>query len=315
MKSNVTSLGNRIFIIDGYDLHMPERTGAYVIVDDDITIVETGPSLSVPHILQGLQELQIQLEDVRNIIVTHIHLDHAGGAGLLLQHCPQAKVYVHPKGARHLINPSRLIAGAKAVYGDTFDTLFDPIYAIPEENVISKGDGDTLQIGQYCELSFLDTPGHANHHMSIYDPISNGIFTGDTLGVRYQSLEENGVPLFLPSTSPNQFNPDAMLSSINRVKKLQVDKIYFGHYSASTNVNEVYTQLQYWLPRFVEEGEKAMRHGKDHTSLSESLVEQISDHLHKKGVSPSHPAFTMIQLDMKICAMGILDYIAERDER
>ncbi|WP_026673111.1 MBL fold metallo-hydrolase [Alkalihalobacterium bogoriense] len=311
MNTKVTSLGNRMYIIDGYDLQMAERTGAYVIMDDQITIVETGPSLSVPHILQGLQELHIKLEDVRNIIVTHIHLDHAGGAGLLLQHCPQAKVYVHPKGARHLINPSRLIAGAKAVYGDAFDALFDPIYAIAEANVITKGDGDTLQISQHCELSFLDTPGHANHHFSIYDPISNGIFTGDTLGVRYQSLEESGVPLFLPSTSPNQFDPDAMRASINRVKELNVEKIYFGHYGASTNVNEVYAQLEYWLPRFVEEGQNAGLNGKDHTWLSESLVAQIREYLHKKGVSSSHPAFTVIQLDMKICAMGILDYLAK----
>lgn len=166
-----------------------------------------------------MEQLGFSLAQVKYIIVTHIHLDHAGGAGLLVKECPHAKVVVHPKGKRHLINPKKLAAGARAIYGESFSELFDPIVPIAEERLLIKEDGDTLQIGPNCSLEFLDTPGHAKHHFSIYDPISNGMFTGDTVGIRYQQLINEGVGLFLPSTSPNQFSPHDMKSSIERMQK------------------------------------------------------------------------------------------------
>ena len=130
---NPVKLNDRIYLIDGYDLGVAKRTGIYVIDEKDLTIVETGPSPSVKYVKKGLEALGFSLDQVKYIIVTHIHLDHAGGAGLLLEECPNAKVVVHRKGARHLADPSRLIAGAKAVYGEKFSALFDPIRPIPEE--------------------------------------------------------------------------------------------------------------------------------------------------------------------------------------
>lgn len=134
-------LGHRIQLIDGYDLGIPGRTGTYVIQEEQLTIVETSASPSVPYILEGFKALGINPSDLKYIILTHIHLDHAGGAGLLLESCPHAKVIVHPKGARHLARPERLIQGARAVYGDKFDELFDPIIPIPEDKLITKADG------------------------------------------------------------------------------------------------------------------------------------------------------------------------------
>ncbi len=167
-------LGNDMTLIDLYDLSMPERTGAYVLHADELTVVETSASPSVPHLLKGLEDLNLDPKDVKHIIVTHIHLDHAGGVGLFLEHCPNATVYVHPKGKRHLADPAKLIAGAKAVYGDQFDELFDPIVPVPEERLVEKGEGDTLDIGGRV-LTFYDSPGHAKHHLSIHDSLSNGI--------------------------------------------------------------------------------------------------------------------------------------------
>ena len=203
-KEYPVKLNERMYLIDGYDLGVAERTGIYVIDEEELTIVETGPSPSIKHIKQGLEALGFTLDQVKYIIVTHIHLDHAGGTGLLLQECPNATVVVYRKGARHIANPERLIAGAKAVYGDKFESLFDPILPIAEDRLLIKGEGDVLKIGPACTLQFLDTPGHAKHHFSIYDPVSNGIFTGDTIGVRYKQLVADGIDLFLPSTSPNQ---------------------------------------------------------------------------------------------------------------
>src|SRR5699024_1559836 len=156
----------------------------YVIGEEALTLVETGPSPSVKYIKQGMEDLGFTLDQVQYIIVTHIHLDHAGGAGLFIQACPNATIVVHPKGARHLADPKRLASSARAVYGDSFQELFEPIVPVPEERLLVKGEGDTLKIGPDCTLTFYDTPGHAKHHFSIYDPVSNGIFTGDTVGIR-----------------------------------------------------------------------------------------------------------------------------------
>src|SRR5699024_100755 len=140
------------------------------------------------YVKKGLESLGFSLDEVKYIIVTHIHLDHSGGAGLLLQQCPNATVIVHERGARHLAAPRKLAAGARAIYGESFEELFEPIVPVPEERMLIKGEGDTLQISKDCTLKFFNTPGHSRHHFSIYDPISNGIFTGDTAGIRYEQL-------------------------------------------------------------------------------------------------------------------------------
>ncbi|RAT95851.1 MBL fold metallo-hydrolase [Brevibacillus sp. Leaf182] len=311
-SSQPIDLGERIHLIDGFDMGWAERTGTYVIAEEELTLVETGPSPSVPYIKAGLAKLGYTPEQVKYIIVTHIHLDHAGGVGLFLKDCPNAKVVVHPKGARHLIDPSRLIAGARAVYHDDFDRLFDPIEAVPEERILIRGDGDTLQIGGNCALEFLDSPGHANHHFSIYDPVSRGMFTGDTAGVLYPQLKKDGIHLVLPSTSPNQFDPDAMLASLSRFEASKLSRIYFGHFGMSEQVDDVYRQIREWLPVFVEEGESSLAAGQTYDELSRKLVERVSDHLQSQGINDDHEVFEVLKLDLQVCSMGILDYLHKR---
>lgn len=304
-------LNDRIYLIDGFDLGVAERTGTYVIDEEELTIVETGPSPSVKHVKIGLETLGFSLDQVKYIIVTHIHLDHAGGAGLLIQECPNATVVVHPKGARHLANPERLIAGAKAVYGEKFSTLFDPILPIPEDRLLVKGEGDVLKIGSMCTLEFLDTPGHANHHFGIYDPISNGMFSGDTVGVRYEQLIPNDVLLFLPSTSPNQFDPHAMQRAINRMKEKNLDFIYFGHFGMTDNPNEAFRQVSEWLVIFVEEAKVVVAEQKGHEVLANRLKVLVRKHLFEKGILDDHEVYGLINLDMGVCAMGMIDYLSK----
>lgn len=305
-------LGRRIHLIDGFDLGMPSRTGTYVLDEEELTLVETGPSPSVPCIREGLSELGFKLEDVRYIIVTHIHLDHAGGVGLFLKDCPNAQVVVHPKGERHLANPTRLIAGAKAVYGTNFDNLFAPVVPVPEQQLLIKGDGDTLSIGPDCTLEFMDTPGHARHHFSIYDPVSNGIFTGDTAGVRYEALEKEGIHFFLPTTSPNQFDPDAMLSSISRIRERDVERVYFGHFGMTEQVDEAFNQVTEWLPVFVEEGKRVLGSGKGVEVLTDVLLDRLRNHLESLNINETHEVYEILQLDMQVCAMGIADYLQKQ---
>ncbi|MGO4886950.1 MBL fold metallo-hydrolase [Anaerobacillus sp. MEB173] len=315
MNSKPINLGNRIHLIDGYDLGMPARTGTYVIQEEQLTLIETGPSPSVPYILKGLNELGLNPHDVKYIIVTHIHLDHSGGVGLLLKDCPNATVIVHPKGERHLADPARLIQGAKAVYREKFDELFNPILPVPQEKLLAKNDGETLTIGANCTLTFIDTPGHANHHFSIYDPVSNGIFTGDTIGVRYEPLSNEDFMLYLPSTSPNQFNPDAMLNSMEKMKRLGVERIYFGHFSVSNDVEDVYEQISHWLPIFVNTGKQLLAEGKNDTDLAEELLSLVREHLRKLHVSDDHRVYNILKVDLEVCAMGIVDYLQKQQAK
>lgn len=301
----------RIELIDGYDLGVAKRTGIYVIREEDLTIVETGPSPSVKYICAGLQALGYSMADVKYIIVTHIHLDHAGGAGLLLEECPNATVIVHPKGARHLADPERLIAGAKAVYKEKFDSLFAPIRPIPKERMMIKAEGDSLKIGPTCTLEFWDTPGHANHHLAIYDPVSNGMFTGDTVGIRYEQLASDGLEFYVPSTSPNQFNPTAMLAEINRMKALHLDVLYFGHYSYTNHVAEAFRQVEEWLPIFIAEAEVAYEEGQDYKGLRDRLFQKVQVQLRTKNILDDHSVYELIRLDMEVSAMGLMEYIAK----
>ncbi|EJR89643.1 hypothetical protein IKE_06249 [Bacillus cereus VD196] len=317
MKS-VEKLSSQLYIIDDYDFQREQRTGTYVLLGDDITLIETSASSSVPFILNGLKDLNINLDAIKNIIVTHVHLDHAGGAGYLMTKCPNATLFVHSRGARHMIDPTKLILGAKAVYGESFDKLYNPILPVPAERVCIIGEGDTLKIAANRTLTFYDTPGHAKHHICVYDSLTNGIFTGDTLGAYYRELTEYGVELYLPSTSPSQFQPEDMLKSKARIKDLNVDCIYFGHYAASTNVSEVYRQFEFWLTLFLEKGKEIFRVEKSPVTasnkLANSLFEMVQSYLTQQGVPTTHSIYEyMLRIEMDVNAKGIIQYLAQRE--
>ncbi len=311
----ITNLSKRIQLIDGFDLGLPERTGSYVIQEQEVTIVETGPSPSVAYVKAGLEGLGIPLERVRYIIVTHIHLDHAGGAGLLLQDCPNATLVVHQKGARHLSDPARLIAGAKAVYGERFDALFDPIRAVPSERILIKGEGDELWIGPSCTLEFWDAPGHAFHHLGIYDPVSNGLFAGDTAGIRYAQLAEHGIDFYLPSTSPTQFDPLLMKQSIERMARKRLSMVYFGHFGATERVEAALEQTLDWLDRFVEQGALAFGAEESSDQLAERLQVLVQAELAELGVKKDDNVMPYIDMDLQVSAQGLLDYFIKKSER
>ncbi|WP_337017709.1 MBL fold metallo-hydrolase [Oceanobacillus massiliensis] len=301
-------LDNRIHLIDGFDLDVSHRTGTYVINEEQLTLVETGPSPSVKYIKSGLAALGHSLDEVRYIIVTHIHLDHSGGAGLLLKECPNATIVVHSRGKRHLADPKKLASGARAIYGESFSELFDPIIPVPEDRIVVKGEGDTLQIGPECTLEFWDTPGHAKHHLSIFDPISNGLFTGDTVGVRYQQLQQNGIDFFLPSTSPNHFNPNEMEASIKRIREKDLDRIYYGHFGMTENTEEALNQVSEWLDVYMDVGEQAVLEGRGYDTISQRLLERIRQHLREKGIEDEHEVYILINLDLQVGSLGIIDY-------
>lgn len=310
----IEQISEGLFCIDTYDLGRPNRTSSYLLKDKKIALIETSASPSVPYIMKGLEALGVTPEDVDYLILTHIHLDHAGGAGLFMEKCKNAELIVHPKGARHLVDPSRLIASAKSVYGDQFDTLFDPILPVEESRMRTVEDGDQLVLGE-TTLTFYHTKGHANHHISIHDSKSNGVFVGDTTGVYYPELLEEDFDLILPSTSPNQFDPDAMEQSIQFYEKLAPSQLYFGHYGVYYEPDMAYEQVRYWLPIFLEEGKKAMAAKEEFYARSRDLEKRLNAHVNdyvlQHDLLLSHPVFKVIPLDTAVSAMGIIDYLVK----
>ncbi|TKD71372.1 MBL fold metallo-hydrolase [Pseudalkalibacillus hwajinpoensis] len=304
-------IGEDLSLVDLYDLTLEKRTGSYILHEQELTIIETSATPSIPYLIEGLNDLNIELKSIKNIIVTHIHLDHAGGAGSFLEKCPNARVIVHPKGARHLSNPERLIQGAKAVYGSKFDQLFDPIVPIPEDRLLVMNDGDTLPIGPNRTLTFLDTPGHAKHHFSIHDSKTNGVFVGDTVGVYYPQLD---FELYLPSTSPNQFDPEAMLDSAEKIFSYHPTAIYFGHYGKSNNPLEVSRQLKHWLTVFLDKTETIVDRSEEDSFdeqcdlLADELLLLVQTKLDEHDVPEDHVVYNYISVDLKVCAMGLIDY-------
>lgn len=311
-----TKLGERLYIIDTMDLGLPERTGCYVLTENDgATLIETSASPSKPYIEKGLTALGLGLKDIKRIILTHIHLDHAGGAGLFAASCPDAKIIVHPKGIRHLANPARLIEGAKVVYGDRFDDLFDPILPIPLDQMEALTHEEQVKLSSDRTLTFLDHPGHAKHHYGIFDSLTKGMFVGDTIGIHYKAFEDRGDPLFLPSTSPNQFDPEAMRASMVSVQSYKPERLYFGHYSMSENVNEAFRQVSLWLDLFLEATETVLKKNGNH----ETLVQTLSDLVYTKSsaakLPKGHAERQIIDLDLQVSAMGLLDYFHRQARR
>ncbi|WP_377888971.1 MBL fold metallo-hydrolase [Alkalihalobacillus sp. R86527] len=309
-------IGEDLYHVDLYDLKLEKRTGSYILLEDEITIIETSASPSIPHLLKGLEELHIDLRKIRNIVVTHIHLDHAGGAGLFLEKCPNARILVHQKGYRHLENPSRLVQGAKAVYGEKFDEFFDPIIPVPSDCILVMEDGDKLTIGENRVLTFIDTPGHAKHHFSVHDSKTNGVFAGDTVGVYYPLIDAE---LYLSSTSPNQFNPHDMLHSAEKIMEFHPDAIYFGHYGKSTAPEKVIEQLAFWLPVFIKSAEAITLANPEKTSdqvsklIADDLLSKVERTLSNQGISTDHEVYLYIKLDLQVCAMGLYDFISKQN--
>lgn len=297
------SLGHDLFLIDLHDSGFAERTGCYVFHELKKAIIETSASPSVPYLLNGLKELHIQPEEIEYVIVTHIHLDHAGGAGLLLKSCPNAKVVVHPKGARHLADPSRLIASAKMVYGEKFDELFDPIMPVPKKRIIEMEDGGELDLGGRT-LRFLHTPGHANHHFSIWDEKSAGMFTGDTAGIQYTQLMHKDIELFMPTTSPNQFDPHLMKQSIGKMMALRPERFFFSHYGMKKQPEQAVNMVLGWLNTYMQVLEKSSTVEEVETTLMKKVREQLK----KAGVEDDHPVYELLAIDLHVSAQGMIHY-------
>jgi glyoxylase-like metal-dependent hydrolase (beta-lactamase superfamily II) len=200
-----------------------------------LAIVDTGTAHTVPRLLALIAALGLSPEQVEYIIPTHVHLDHAGGAGDLMARCPNATLVTHPSGAPHLIDPARLIAGATAVYGEAgFARDYGHLSPVPEQRVVAAADGQTFDLAGRT-LTFLHTPGHANHHGCVFDSTSQGWFTGDTFGISYREFDIQGQPFLYAPTTPVAFDPVAWETSLNRLLEYRPRVMYLTHYGRLEN--------------------------------------------------------------------------------
>ena len=231
-KVNVMNVVDGISVIDS-EYYSKEFAAIYLLKQKNkVIIIETGTNYSVPFVKEALSQIGLSFSDVSYVIPTHVHLDHAGGAGLLMMQCQNAALVVHPRGARHLIDPSKLVAGAKAVYGENkFKEYYGEIFPIDANRVIQADDNFILDFDGR-ELRFIDTPGHARHHFCIWDKATKSMFTGDTFGISYRDLDHQDELYILPSTSPVQFDPEALIQSINRIMEFKPERVCLTHFSA-----------------------------------------------------------------------------------
>jgi glyoxylase-like metal-dependent hydrolase (beta-lactamase superfamily II) len=212
-------------------LYRDGLAACYLIRERDrLAFVDTGTAHTVPGLLGVIADLGLTPGHVDYVIPTHVHLDHAGGAGALMAACPNATLVAHPKGAPHLIDPAKLAAGAAAVYGDeAFARDFGGLLPVPAGRVIAAEDGQTFDLAGR-ELTFLHTPGHANHHGSIFDAGSGGMFTGDTFGISYRDFDTAAGPWLFAPTTPVAFDPDAWQQSLDRMLAFEPTAAFLTHY-------------------------------------------------------------------------------------
>ncbi len=205
--------------------------------------IENNTSHSVPILLSELEKHNINRENVKYLIITHVHLDHAGGTSELLKFCPNAIVIAHPKAAPHVIDPKRLIESSISVYGkEKFYSLYGDIQAVPSEKVRIMQDGEELIFGER-KLKFIYTRGHANHHFVIHDSKTNGIFTGDSFGIGYLNIQTGNRPFLFPSTTPTDFDAQEAKNSVRKILETGADKAYLTHFGEWKHMQEGAEQL------------------------------------------------------------------------
>jgi len=264
-------LNDVVHLIDLKPVGIENFIASYVLKGSRVAIIETGPTVSIENLLAGLREMEIKTEEVDYVAVSHVHIDHVGGAGTLLHHLPNARLLVHARGAPHMIHPEKLWTQSKQVLGDVADMYGEP-KPVPEERVMVATDGMVINLGEEVEVRVLETPGHAPHHLSFYEK-NGGVFPGDAAGI-YLSRLDMVVPI-----TPMPFHLEMALASLDKLIKMAPKRLYYTHFGQTDDAFkklETYaTQLKLWA-RIVLDG---METGKDVATICKRVLEE--DHATK----------------------------------
>jgi glyoxylase-like metal-dependent hydrolase (beta-lactamase superfamily II) len=304
----VTRLEDHIYLIDVETAGIRDFIASYVLKGKQVAMVETGPTSSVPNLLSGLRQLGVRSEDVAYVAISHVHLDHGGGVGTLLKHLPKAKVVVHQRGAPHLVHPEKLWEQSQLVLGTNITKLYGEPEPVPEDRIIAATDGMTFDVGEGITLKVIETLGHASHHQSYYESLSQSIFPGDAAGIYL-----NRIDVVVPTTPP-PLRLDVALASLNKLEDLKPKSLFYSHFGRSTNAIEKLQcyaqQLRLWAniaKQGIDRGEgveiirrqimendasvrKALDYVKIHPVLGETVLAEsvlgVVDFVQKYGVVP-----------------------------
>ncbi|HEY8328189.1 MAG TPA: MBL fold metallo-hydrolase [Rhodanobacter sp.] len=285
----------------------PRFDAAYLVVENGRgAFVDCGTHFAVPRMLAALDEAGIAAAAVDWLILTHVHLDHAGGAGELIARLPNARLVVHPRGARHMIDPSVLWAGASAVYGEAvMEQTYGRLRPIPAERVVEAPDGHVVELAGR-PLLCIDTPGHAKHHLTVYDERANVCFTGDVFGLSYRDFDTANGPFILPTTSPVQFDPPALHASIERLVALKPDAMYLTHYGRVESVERLAADLHAQIDAMVDIARAAPGKPDRHAVLMESLTDLYAARASAHGWQHGRDALRLLLgMDIKLNAQGL----------
>ena len=241
-------IGKNIYQIDLETGGFQNLICSYVIKGEKTTLVESGPTSSIPNLLDGLKELQIGLRDVKYVAITHVHLDHGGGAGTLLRSLPAAKVIVHPRGMPHLVNPEKLWKSSQSVLG-FISQIFGKPEPVPEGRIIPVTEG-FLDLGKDVRIGIIETPGHASHNLSFQESFNDGVFPGDAAGTYFEAFD------VVAPTTPPPFYLDSALASLDRLISFDPTFLYYSHFGKGSNaiqqLKDYKQQLQLWATIAIE---------------------------------------------------------------
>jgi glyoxylase-like metal-dependent hydrolase (beta-lactamase superfamily II) len=307
LKPRITRHPDGIFAVDaeylqpGYAaVHIVQHGGRGAFVD-------TGTSYSVPYLLAALEEIGIARDAVDYVFLTHVHLDHAGGAGLLMRELPNARALVHPRGLPHMLDPSKLTAASREVYGaEKFDRLYGEILAIPAERIVSVPDSYRCELAGR-EFELIHTPGHALHHFAVVDPAHASIFSGDTFGLSYRELDTQAGPFILPTSSPSQFDPAQLISSIDRMMSYAPDSMYLMHYSRVTGTPRLAGLLKSQIREFVRIAQACGDLPDAHNAVRAAMLEMWLKLLQLQGSTlPPGEVARLLETDLELNSQGLL---------
>ena len=311
---SVKEYSHGVTVIDA-GFHREHMAACYLMeAGSEVAFIEVGTNSSTPRLMKILKLRGWKPEDVSYVIVTHVHLDHAGGAGSLMQLLPNATLLVHPYGARHMIDPTKLEAGARAVYGDAlFDRIYGKLIPIAQQRVRIMEDGDELSLGDR-QLRFMDTPGHARHHFCVYDSLSNGWFTGDTFGLSYREFDTQNGAFIFPTTTPIQFDPEALKASVRKLVADGPDCMYLTHYGRVDDVQRLAKKMIEGIDTLIGFAEKYKNENARQQKIEAAISDWLLEGLRKHGVTLAEDrCLELLENDIVLNTQGIEFWLDHRD--
>jgi len=314
--AQITTLDDGILAVDTEYLR-PMQDASHLIVENGrAAFVDTGTNDSVPLLLDALRQQDLDAADVDFVFLTHVHLDHAGGAGLLMQQLPNARCVVHPRGAPHMANPEKLIKGTQGVYGaQRTREMYGDLLPIDERRIIVAEDEHWLELNGR-KMQTLFTEGHARHHYCLNDPASRGVFTGDSFGISYRELDTAAGEFIFPTSTPASFDPPEAHKAVDRIIACEPLQLYLTHYSRVTSIDRLATDMHAGIDAY-ETMALDCRDAKSRSAaLETAMYEYLATRLIEHGFKGDTDAiWSVVSVDVTLNAAGLVAWLNRLDKR